>query len=149
MKYGERLQLAMDYRSRSIGRAIGRLELSRVAGCTRQNVGMILTNAKGIDQKFSAESHAKVAGFLRVNPDWLLNETGDMAPVGPHNVPDRLTSAAIELACLFDMIPESETFARNLAYNQVSEVLMKIVESLRATPPSGYGLGKLTAAAQR
>lgn len=136
MKYGERLQLAIDYRSKSVGRPITRLELSRVAGCTRQNIGMILTNAKGIDQKLSAESHAKVAEFLRVNPDWLLTEVGDMAPPGPRNVPSHLTQNAIDLACLYDMIPESETFARNLAFNQAAELIMKFVESVRATQPT-------------
>lgn len=80
--YGERLREAMAYRSAQLGSEVTRLELSKAAGCSRQNIGMILTNAQGLDQKLSTESHAKAAAFLHIDPNWLLTGDGQMVPQG-------------------------------------------------------------------
>lgn len=125
MLYGERLKLAMERRGAQLGREIARLEIANVAGCKTQNVGMILNNAKKKDQKFTAESHAAVAAFLRVNPDWLLNETGTISP--SVDAPSKLSNVAIELGVLFDMIPESDTLRRALAYNKASSAIMQVL----------------------
>ena len=77
--YGARLSEAMARRSAALGRKVTRIEVARAAGCSRQNIGVILTNSKPGDQKLSAESHSKVAQFLKVDPDWLLN--GDAGTV--------------------------------------------------------------------
>ena len=73
MRYGQRLKIAIERREDELRRKISRLELAEAVGCSRQNIGMILTNAKGEDQKLSTESHAKAAAYLRVNPDWLMD----------------------------------------------------------------------------
>ena len=78
MLYGERLALAMQHRSDVLGREISRKEVAEAAGTSVQNIGMILTNAKGRDQTLRTDSHAKVAAFLKVNSEWLLHGTGPM-----------------------------------------------------------------------
>ena len=78
MTYGQRLQKAMNERGASLKRKISRMELSKVAECSPQNIGMIITNAKGLDQKLNTESHAKVCTFLKVNSTWLLSGSGPM-----------------------------------------------------------------------
>ncbi len=86
MTYGQRLQKAMDERGASLKRKISRLELSKVAECSTQNIGMILTNSKGLDQKLSTESHSKVCAFLKVNSPWLLSGSGPMkADIGAND----------------------------------------------------------------
>lgn len=142
MLYGERLQLAIEHRSNAIGRIISRVELAEVVGCSRQNIGMILTNAKGVDQKLSTASHDKACAYLRVNSDWLLHEAGEMTAPKPKNAPAHLSSGALDLAILYDMIPEKETFARDLALNQASEVIEKIVAAVQATHRAGPRLRK-------
>lgn len=78
MTYGKRLQKAMDAYGIAMKRTITRLEISKVAGCSTQNIGMIINNSKGLDQKLTTESHAKVCAYLQVNSDWLLKGTGLM-----------------------------------------------------------------------
>lgn len=126
MLYGERLQLAMEKRSQEVGREIARKEIAAVAGRTVQNIGMILSNAKGDDQTLGALAHARVARFLRVNPDWLLEEIGDMEP-------DRLASAknlsqaAQDIAELFDTIPTSNKVGRIKAFNDATTAILRVL----------------------
>lgn len=113
--YGERLAEAIAYREKQLGRAITRLELSKAAGCSRQNIGMILTGAQGDDQKLSTERHAKAAAFLKVDSNWLLNGAGDMT-LKTGAAPKSLSDMAEGLAVLFDMIPPSDVLRRTRAY---------------------------------
>jgi len=135
MLYGERLKLAIESRQDVIGRNITRLELAGVAGCSRQNIGMILTNAKNVDQKLSSESHSAVAAFLRVNPDWLLNEVGEMLPPAPANAPSHLSPAAIEMGVLYDLIPADDKIRRAMAFNLATTAIMQVLQGASATRP--------------
>ena len=76
MLYGERLKIAIERRSATIGREISKSELARAVGCSPQNISMILSHARGDDQKLSSDRHTKAAHFLRVNPHWLATEEG-------------------------------------------------------------------------
>src|SRR2546427_6188212 len=78
MLYGERLLQAMQKRSEALGREIERKDVAAAAGTSVQNIGMILTNAKGRDQKLRTEAHEKVAAYLKVNSRWLLTGEGQM-----------------------------------------------------------------------
>lgn len=133
MLYGQRLSIAITHREQVVGRTIGRAELAKVAGCTRQNIDMILTNAKKVDQRLSSESHAAVAAFLRVNPDWLLNETGEMLPKLPSNLPGTLSPGAIEIGVLYDMIPADDKIGRAKAFNVATTAIMEVLQALHAT----------------
>ena len=138
MRYGERLKLAMESRSSQLQRKIGRLELAKAAGVTRHNIGLILTGAQGPDQKLNSDSHAKAAAYLKVNPDWLLNEIGEMHQAQAINAPNELSAAAIELAALLDMIPQEDKIKRARAFNAASSAIMKELQSARATDPSAH-----------
>lgn len=127
--YGERLAAAIAYREKQLNREIGRLELANAAGCSRQNIGMILKHAQGVDQKLSTESHAKAAAFLKVDANWLLHGTGDMV-LKPGTVPTELSDMAQGLAALFDMIPKTDVLRRTRAYANAWEAIR------RELPPS-------------
>lgn len=133
MSYGERLQAAIDRRGVQLRREVTRAEVAKVAECTVQNVGMIITNAKGKDQKFGVESHFNVCWFLRVNPTWLLNGTGSMEP--SVDAPEKLTHTAIDLGSLFDLIPETDLIKRSLAYNKASSAIMQVLRGDSASIP--------------
>lgn len=86
----------MDDRGQKRGKTITRLELAIAIGCSRQNIGMILTNSQGKDQKLSTESHAKAAAFLKVSSEWLLSETGPMLmPENKQNQPLALVDTSV------------------------------------------------------
>ena len=132
MRYGERLKLAMDRRSEMLGQPVSRLEVAKIAGCSPQNIGMIINGTNGEDQRLAAVAHAKVAAFLRCNPDWLLDEVGTIEPQAAH-LPSELSAAAVELGALFDMIPVSDRVARARAFNAASEAVMQVLHTLPAT----------------
>jgi transcriptional regulator with XRE-family HTH domain len=121
--YRERLKAAMEHRSAQLGREVTRIELANAAGCSRQNIGMILTGAQGDDQKLSTEKHAKAAAFLRVDADWLLNGTGSMEP--KIAAPRELSELAEGLAVLFDTIPRTEIVRRTRAYAAAWEAIRR------------------------
>jgi transcriptional regulator with XRE-family HTH domain len=132
--YAERLAEAIEHRSAQIGREVTRLELANAAGCSRQNIGMILTNAQG-DQKLSTDKHAKAAAFLKVNPDWLLNGTGEInSPkhytlIGePGELKRDVSGPARELAKLYDLIPASDLVKRARAYNAASSAILDVLQ---------------------
>ena len=145
MTYGERLQKAIARRESVIGRVISRLELSKVAGCSRQNIGMILTNAKGTDQKLTTESHAAVSAFLKVNPEWLLSEKGSIEPPGQLNAPSYLSAVAVEMGVLFDMIPLDDRIRRAQAFNLATSAIMQVLQDVRATNQATLDSGKPSA----
>lgn len=134
MLYGERLLLAMRKRAETLGREIERKDVARAASTTVQNIGMILTNAKGRDQKLRTESHDAVAAFLKVNPRWLLTGEGSMEPESTVNAPSELSPAAIELAALFDMIPQADKLSRARAFNAASTAIMQVLQDVSAKP---------------
>jgi transcriptional regulator with XRE-family HTH domain len=132
MTYGERLKQAMDRRSVRLGRDVTRLDISKVAGCSPQNVGMIINNSKGKDQRLSSVAHAAVAAYLKVSPEWLLNEVGS---IEQDAAPGKLSAVANELGVLFDMIQESDVVRRAKAYNAASIAIMQVLQDGSATNP--------------
>lgn len=128
MTYGKRLGEAMIQRGDVRGRKVTRLELAEIAGCSRENIGMILTNSKGKDQKLSIDSHAKVVDYLRVDSQWLLTGEGEMMPKPPANAPTNLSTAAIDIAVLFDMIPTADRIKRATAYNEATSAIMRVLQ---------------------
>lgn len=140
MSYGARLQLAMESLGRLRGWKVERLELANIAGCTRQNIGMIITGAKGEDQKLSSEKHARAAAFLRVNPDWLLTGEGPMYSEVEKKKPEELSPTAQEIAELYDMIPASDKIKRAQAYNAATAAILDVLQrdSSSALPALGY-----------
>ena len=140
MSYGKRLQIAMDALSQLRGIEVTRLELSQAAGCSRQNIGMIITGAKGEDQKLSSQKHAKAAAFLRVNPDWLLTGEGSMQPAPAIEKPEELSPSALQLAELYDLIPARDKIRRAEAYNMASAAILSVLQrdSSSATLALGY-----------
>ena len=133
MLYGERLLMAMRRRGEMLGQEITRKDVARVAGTSVQNIGMILKNAMGRDQKLNTKSHAAVADFLKVSSAWLLDETGPIDPPPVAAAPTELTPAAVELAVLFDMIPAADKISRAQAFNAASTAIMQVLQSLPAT----------------
>ena len=132
MLYGERLLLAMKKRSETLGREIERKDVAQAAGTSVQNIGMILTNAKERDQKLRTEAHDAVAAFLKVNSRWLLTGEGQMEQSSSINAPTELTPAAIELAVLFDMIPQADKLSRAKAFNAASTAIMQVLQDASA-----------------
>lgn len=129
MLYGERLKLAMEHRSAQLGQKVTQTELAKAAGCAPQNISMILSNARGDDQKLNSDNHAKAAAFLKVNPDWLLSELGDMEQAVAQGAPANLSAAAFELATLFDMIPQPDRIRRAMAFNAASSAILAVLQS--------------------
>lgn len=134
MLYGERLLQAMQKRSAALGRDVERKDVAKAAGTSVQNIGMVLTNAKGRDQKLRTEAHEKVAAYLKVNSRWLLTGEGEMDQPPAINAPSELTPAAIELAVLFDMIPQSDKLSRAKAFNAASTAIMQVLQDVAAKP---------------
>lgn len=136
MLYGERLLLAMQKRGEALGREIERKDVAKVAGRSVQNIGMIITNAKGRDQKLSTEAHEAVANYLKVNSRWLLTGEGPMEATNQVSAPTELTPAAIELAVLFDMIPLDDKISRAKAFNAASTAIMQVLQDAGAKQAS-------------
>lgn len=122
----------MDRRAERTGQAVSRKDVAAAAGCSVQNIGMILTNAKKVDQKLGAEAHVAVSALLKVNPHWLATGEGPIDPPSV-NAPSELTPAAVELAALYDMIPLTDRVARAQAFNLASTAIMQVLQSARAT----------------
>lgn len=133
MLYGERLLLAMQRRGEVTGLDVDRKDVARVAGTSVQNIGMVINNAKGRDQKLRTSSHAAVADYLRVRSDWLLTGQGEMELPRPEDAPTELTPAAVELAVLFDLVPVSDRVRRAQAFNGASMAIMQLLQSAPAT----------------
>lgn len=81
--YGERLQQAMNLRGAK------RKDVAAAIGRTVQAVGDVL---RGETIALTSENNSKAAAFLRVNPDWLAREEGQMVieyatGAAPHPAP--------------------------------------------------------------
>jgi len=48
--------------------------------------------------------------------------------------PSELTPAAIELAVLFDMLPQSDKLSRAKAFNAASTAIMQVLQDANAKP---------------
>ena len=129
MKYGERLQLAMNNRGAVIGREVTRAEVAKVAVCSPQNIGMIINDSKGKDQKLQTKAHAAVADFLRVKSQWLLDEVGPMEVTSTVIAPSTLSASAIEMAALYDMIPLTDKIRRAKAFNAATDAIISVLQS--------------------
>lgn len=134
MTYGKRLNEAVVWREGATGRRITRKELAQVAVCTVQNIGMILTNAKGKDQKLATEANTRIADFLQVDQSWLATGEGNPRPERLQNLPSTLTSSATEMAVLYDMIPTSDPIRRAKAFNAATDAIMKVLQDGSAKP---------------
>lgn len=115
-----------------LGQEITRKDVARVARTSVQNIGMVITNSMGRDQKLRTESHVAVAEFLKVNSLWLLNGQGPMESIhadtpvsAPASMSTELSPAALELAALFDLIPQAERVKRAQAFNAASTAIMQ------------------------
>ncbi len=135
--YGERLKEAMAYRSAQIGREVTRIELANAAGCSRQNIGMILTGAQGEDQKLSTERHAKAAAYLKVDADWLLEGKGSMELKS--NMASELSELALGLGALLDKIPRTDPIKRARAHAAAWEAIRKELPPEDANHPAQPG----------
>lgn len=143
MSYGHRLQEAMNHLADVRGMKVDRRELALAAGCSPQNIGMILNNALKRDQKLSNEKHAKAAAFLRVDPHWLSTGEGEMAPQRQiSSVQSELTPTAHDLADLFDMIPVSDKVRRAQAFNSASAAILAVLQSEPSTQTLALGYQK-------
>lgn len=129
MLYGERLKFAMERRSGMLGQDVTRKDVAKVAGTSVQNIGMIINNAKGRDQKLNTRSHAAVAAYLRVSSGWLLTGEGPIDPPQAVMAPKQLTPAAVELALLFDLIPEADRIRRAKALNGATTAILQLLQS--------------------
>lgn len=116
MLYGERLKIAIERRSAALGREISKSELARAIGCSPQNISMILSHARGDDQKLSSDRHTKAANFLRVNPHWLATEEG-----------------AIDLASNQAVAPADTAQA---AINTIAPDMLALIQLVNAIPLS-------------
>ena len=129
-KYGERLLEAMKVRGDELGQKVSRLDVARVAECSRQNIGMILTNSKGVDQQLSVTSREAVAAYLKVNTRWLATGQGPMKGVDVARPPVLpFSQAALQLAELFDMLPHSDRLRRAKAYSAASRAILDVLEA--------------------
>lgn len=131
--YGQRLQMAMDHLGDTRGWPVTRKDVAQAAGTTVQNVGMVINNALGRDQRFHTRSHAAVAAYLRVRSEWLLDGMGPMEPEVEGELPSKLTPAAVDLAVLYDMIPSGDTIRRAQAFNAASMAIMQLLQPGDAT----------------
>lgn len=123
------MKLAMTRRGNTLGQDVSRRQVAEVAKCSVQNIGMILNNARGVDQKLGVESHEAVAEFLRVNSRWLLAGEGPIDPLPRNVAPIELSAAAIEIAALFDLIPAAEKIKRAQAYNAATTAILQVLQS--------------------
>jgi hypothetical protein len=127
--YGKRLLEAMRARSNTLGQEVSRKDVARIAGVSVQNIGMVINDAKGRDQKLGTASHAAVAAFLRVDSQWLLTGEGPMAATHAIKVLSELSPTAVELSALFDMIPATDKMRCAQAFNAASTAIMQVLQS--------------------
>lgn len=127
--YRKRLLEAMRARSNTLGQEVSRKDVAQIAGVSVQNIGMVINDAKGRDQKLGTASHAAVAAFLLVNSQWLLTGEGPMAATHAIKVLTELSPTAAELGALFDMIPATDKIRRAQAFNAASTAIMQVLQS--------------------
>lgn len=132
MLYGERLRLAIEKRSQELQREIAPKELAVIADCKVQNIYMILNNTKGGDQMLGALAHSRVARFLRVNADWLVEEIGEMEP-GAGAATSPWSQAARDIADLYDTIPIPEKVKRIQAFNAATTAILQVLRPDQAS----------------
>lgn len=96
-EYGERLAHALKVRDIPLRTLAKRLDV------TYQAVKRVVD---GKTAEFSASNHAKAAAYLSINPDWLLNGTGEMSP--SLTEASALSGKARQLGVLLDRIKDQD-----------------------------------------
>lgn len=135
MKYGQKFESLLRQSQKS------RSEFGAAIGCGQQNISQLFSDARGTDQKLTLEKHFKAAEFLGVDPVELY--TGD-ARLG--SMESGFSSAADELAILYDMIPAANRIARAQAYNAASAAIIDVLQRVRSeNQPQPVDLKRLTA----
>jgi len=122
--YRERLRSAMEEEKVSITQLADKLDISY------QAVKKVLD---GKTAMFDAANHAKAAKILRRSADWLLDGTVPAQPEGEKS-PIQLSSQAVELAKLFDML--TDRIKRTVAYNAATEAILRALQE-HEPPPNG------------
>lgn len=132
--YSERLAAAMDHAG------VKAAALARALGLSYQGVKKVMD---GRSNSFSAANNAAAAVFLGVNSDWLAAGKGSMLePAQPNKVStpgnqdaSGLSAVAIELARLFDLLP-NDRIIRARANNAASEAILRILQEQPADEPT-------------
>lgn len=82
-----------------LARVTDRAKLAKACGISVQAVGQVLL---GKSKAFSADSSARAARFLRVDPYWLATGEGEPRPA------DKLSDEAMDFARRFDKLNATE-----------------------------------------
>lgn len=131
--YKDRLETAMKRKGVKIS------ALAQAIGMTYQGVKKVLD---GAGASFNSANNAAAARFLGVSSDWLASETGEMLDAQPATDHPALSVLAVELARLFDLLPD-DRITRARVLNAASEVILRAIDENQGTerkPPHG-GLG--------
>ena len=95
-----------------------------------------------------------IARICRVSVDWLAYGSGEMMLGLPAStdalhlsIPasEEPTPGAVELACLYDLIPVSDRIARARAYNAASQAILDVLQDVAQKPASAPGQKKQAA----
>lgn len=119
--FGERLHHAR------IAARLSQIELAEMVGIKQSSVA-------GLERTGVMSKHAEqLAEACGVNVQWLLYGLGTMQPLKPKGslLPEtspgkRMSAQALELATVFDNIPESEWIARAMAYKGCLEAILAV-----------------------
>ena len=138
MTYGKRLESALKHAGKK------RKDLAKVLDYTPQAIGMVITGGGKAERRLSFESNQIAAKFLGVREQWLgKGEEPMLEPEAPKESSQQatelpLSQGAIEIALLFDMIPQSEKIRRSQAYNTATSAIIAVIEDhANALPAPG------------
>lgn len=119
VSYAERLTKAMTAAGKT------RADITKNTDCTKQTLYFLFASAKqGRDARLSTENNAQVATYLGVDPVWLATGDGDMNAAGT------LSSAALDIATLYDLIPVKDRIRRARAYNAATGAILDVLHEL-------------------
>ena len=106
--------------------------LGKFLGAEKQTVGHWKT--RGIPAKY----YRPIATYFNKPTDWT--ELGDASGQddGPKLAGEPATSAAMEIALLFDMIPVGDRIRRTQAYNAATKAILDILEGPPSTRPAAH-----------
>lgn len=106
---------------------VSRTTLAGYLGMSEQGIGMVIN---GKVASLSTQNHSRAADYLHVNHLWLATGAGEMAGTEGIHVPhavDGISSQALELATLFDLIPATDKIRRHRAFNQASAAILSVI----------------------
>lgn len=105
-----------------------RASVQKALGISSAALSQLINNSPSGTKEFKAENSARAAAFLRVNHHWLATGEGDMKPTDrPELAP--FSPGALELAELYDMIPQQDRLRRSKAYASASRAILDVLES--------------------